>query len=137
MKVLYNKIDAIVGFERADGSQVRLQPRNSAADHAMIEDHEADLPGIIGLHQKRYVVLMTLEQSHEFEKQRSPKAPKAKPAAPEKVPDEPETVPVEPEKVPDEPETVPVEPEEIPDEPEKEPERSEKSTRGRKKKKNR
>jgi hypothetical protein len=77
MKVLYNSVNATVGFDRADGSRARLGPRNTADDHVVIEDHEVDLPGVAGLLRSRKAKLLTLEQSRAFEDQRGRKAPEA------------------------------------------------------------
>ena len=75
MKVLYNRINALSAFERADGSRVRLDPRDSAGDHVVIEDHEAELPSVVALCRSRKATLMSLEESSAFEKQRGQKAP--------------------------------------------------------------
>jgi len=79
-RVLYNRVNADVGFDRANGTRVRLGPRDSSNDHVVLEEHEAELPGVVGLLRSRRTMLLTLEQSRQFEDQRGRRAP----AAPDK-----------------------------------------------------
>lgn len=73
MKVLYNRTNANVSFDRGNGSRVHLGPRGTANDHIVLEDQEAELPGILGLLRSRRVMLLNLEESRQLENRRKKK----------------------------------------------------------------
>ena len=153
-RVLYNKVNSLSAFERADGSRVRLAPRDAEGDHVVLTDDEVNLPSVVGLLRSRKATLMSLEESHQFEKARGSAAPKVEaeepkaeepkaeePKAEEPKAEEPkaeEPKAEEPKAEPIVPDAPPEKPEEKPDADAKDDDKSaSKSAKGRKKKKSR
>ncbi len=141
MKVIYNKINAIVSFEHADGKRARLEPRNSPNDHMVIQDEEVELPSVVGLLKNRKVTVMSVEQSSQFETKRGRKVTEAT-APPPASKKEPEEAPKIVEPPPEKKEVAPVVPAEEPeadatDDPADNADDTAKSSKGRKKKKSR
>jgi len=148
-RVLYNKVNSLSAFERADGSRVRLAPRDQEGDHVVLEGDEVNLPSVVGLLRSRKVTLMSLEESSQFEKARGKKAPKVEakePKAEEPKAEEPKAEEPKAEVPPEEPkpeepivpDAPPEKPEEKPDADAKDDDKSaSKSAKGRKKKKSR